>query len=188
MEELLLFLKDSIYTYGVWIIIIIGIMHPYIAFPAHIFVLTISISILGIVNGYVLLAFSNIIGILLFYPSIRVFSKRKNDINNQTTFFSKISRFVKNEPAWKHAIVLGAPLIPTHPLKYMIPFSGMSYRRYLMIFLSAYLILFLSNTLLYFGTLSFFNEYIPTYIGVILMTVFVLIIYFGKKLFQSIGF
>lgn len=185
MEVLLEQIEYYIEIYGVWLIILIGILHPFITFPPHIFALTVALSVLGIVNGYSALIVGNLIGIFMFYPIISRLRRNKIEKNEKNTIIGKTFKWIKTEPAWKHAIVLGVPLMPTQPIKYMLPLSGVSYKRYLGISISSYIFIYIINSLLYFGVLSFITDEIPQYVGVIFILLFVIIVYFGKQIFKK---
>jgi uncharacterized membrane protein YdjX (TVP38/TMEM64 family) len=171
--------------YGTWMVILIGALHPFIAFPAHIFILTVSIQVLGPVQGYIMLFIGNMIGILIFYPVLKTVQVN-NHSKVDNTFINQVFSWIRNEALWKHAVVIGAPLIPTQPIKYFLPLSGIGFKKYIVIFLSSYVILFISNSLLYFGVLSFFTNEIPTYLGIVFISLFVFFIYFGKNIFEKV--
>ncbi len=188
MEVLLEQLTFYIEQYGIYLIIILGILHPFIGFPPHIFILTASLTVLGIPIGYLTLLIGNVIGLVIFYPLISSFRKAKSKKTETKTLIDKTFQWVKTEKSWKHAIVIGAPLLPTHPIKYMISLSGMSYKKFLSITIPAYLILFISNSLLYFGVTSFITETIPKQVGIVLIIMFILFVYFGKHIFNKSNF
>jgi len=182
IDNALLFLGN----YGFIIVIIFGLIHPIIDNPWAFFTMTLSFSILGVPLGFALLITSNVIGITLLYLIIK-------GIDNKTEHYlykKKVSGFVlkwlESTPIWKHIIVIGMPLVPTFFLKIAFPFTNLSFKKYFITVLSAYLFLYAIYSLVYFGVISFLTDNIPEYIGVILILVFTIIIYFGRTIFNKL--
>lgn len=86
---------------------------------------------------------------------------------------------------WKHAIVIGAPLIPTYPIKIAIVLSDMGNKKIYMTLLWSYVTLFVGNAMIYFGIAGLINDIIPRYVSYPLLVLFVLWIYFGRYIFNN---
>ncbi len=185
MLELIQYSIEFLDYYGYILVILFGMIHPFIGFPPHMLILTASIALYGFVRGYLFLLLGNVIGIVLFYVFVVYLKKMRKTNIKQDSLIDKISVWLREEPTWKHLVVLGLPLIPTHPIKYALPLSGVSFQKHMKIFIGGYLLLFVCDSLVYFGTLSFITDLIPTHIGVILITIFVIVIYFGKYIFKK---
>jgi hypothetical protein len=67
-------------------------------------------------------------------------------------------------------------------LKIAFPFTTISFKKYFLTILSAYIFLYTIYSLVYFGVLTFLTDNVPQYIGVILIVLFTIIIYFGKQI------
>ena len=77
-EELLTFLGN----YGFIAVIIFGILHPLTENPWSFVTMTLSITILGAIPGYLLLLISDIIGIILLYTMVCFINKKSNYSKN----------------------------------------------------------------------------------------------------------
>ncbi len=171
-------------NWGFIIVIIFGILHPLTENPLSLFNLTLAITILGIPLGYTVVFLSNIIGILLLFYFTRIINEKSNHIFTRQKVSKKAMDFILETDTWRHIVVIGVPFIPTYPIKLAVPFSGMSFKKYLVTLVGAYVFLFFGNSLIYFGVLGIITNNIPNVISYSLLLALVLYIYFGKKLFN----
>lgn len=181
VDNTLLFLQD----WGFLIVIVFGIIHPLIENPFHLFNLTLAIGILGIPLGFIIVFLSNIIGILMLYYFANKISSKSNDYLKNKKVSGAILQWVKDTETWKHIVVIGAPLIPTYPIKIAIPFSGVTFKKYMVTLIGSYLFLFLGDSLIYFGVTALFSDFIPEWLGYVLLILFACYIYFGKYIFNK---
>lgn len=181
VENTLLFLQD----WGFLIVILFGVLHPLFENPLHLFNFSIAIALLGIPIGILVVAVSNVIGILLLYYFTRVVNDKSDNYFQRRKVSSSILRWVKETETWKHIIVIGVPLIPTYPVKVAVPLSGIAFKKYMITLCGAYLFLFFSNSLIYFGALGFLTNTIPTWISYILVLLLIVIVYFGKYIVKK---
>ena len=171
--------------YGFLIVIVFGIAHPILENPLSLFNLALAITLLGIGWGYVVVFLSNIVGILILYYLVMRFSKRNNGALFEKEVAEKVLTWIKNTDTWRHIVVIGVPMIPTYPIKIAVPLSGVGFKKYLVTIIGAYLFLFFGNTLIYFGILGIVTDNLPNYVSFILLSIFVVYIYFGHRIFYK---
>lgn len=181
VDSILLFLGN----YGFIIVIVFGIAHPIFENPLSLFTLTLSITLLGVGYGYLLLALSNLIGIIILFYLAEKFNKSTNGFLAKRKTSDKMLNWIKNAPTWRHVFVIGVPFIPTYPIKLAVPLSGVGFKKYMVTISGAYLFLFFGNSLIYFGVLGFISSVIPSYISISLLVIFVLFVYFGIDFFKN---
>lgn len=182
LENTLLFLGN----YGFVIVIIFGLIHPIIDNPWAFFTMTLSFSILGIPLGFSLLIISNIIGIILLYLILKRIDNKMDHYLYTKKISGSVLKWLETTPIWKHIIVIGMPLVPTFFLKIAFPFTNLSFRKYFITLLGAYIFLYAIYSLVYFGFISFLTDSIPQYIGIILILLFTIIIYFGRNIIHKL--
>lgn len=182
VEEALIVLGN----YGFIIVILFGILHPIIDNPWSFLTMSLSFTLLGIPFGFLLLLISNIIGILLLY----LITKKIDNTSNHYLYDKKVSgsvlKWLESTPLWKHVLVIGVPLVPTFFLKIAFPFTTLSFKKYFITVLLSYLFLYSIYSMVYFGVLTFLTDNIPNYIGVILVSLFIAILYFGKDVYKRL--
>jgi len=181
VDEAVLFLGN----YGFLIVIIFGVAHPITENPLSLFNLALAISLLGIGLGYLVVFVSNLVGILILYYMVMRFKNSNKGALFEKKVADKVLTWVKDTATWRHIVVIGVPMIPTYPVKIAVPLSGVGFKKYLITIIGSYLFLFFGNTLIYFGVLGIITDNIPTYISFVLLSVFVLYIYFGHRLFYK---
>jgi len=171
--------------YGFLIVILFGVLHPLFENPLSLFTLALAVTILGIPLGYIFLALSNLIGILLLYVIANQFNHSSNHVLFKKKISDKFLKWIRDTPTWKHIIVIGVPFIPTYPIKLAVPLSNVGFKKYLITLCGAYAFLFFGNTLLYFGFLGIVTNNIPNVVSYGFLLVFVLFVYFGNQLFKK---
>lgn len=182
VEEVLLFLGN----YGFLIVILFGLLHPIIDNPWSFFTLSLSFTLLGIPLGFLLLFISNMIGIILLYIIMNRIDNRSDQYLYKRRISGKVLRWLEETPSWKHIIVIGVPLVPTFFLKIAFPFTKIGFKKYFMTIIGSYLFLYSIYSLVYFGVLSFLTENIPEYVGAILIGLFIIILYFGRQIYNKL--
>jgi len=180
VEELLFFLGN----YGFILIIVFGIMHPLFENPLSLLNLALSIAILGVPFGFLVVFSSNLIGIILLYYFALKFNEKSNNILYEKKVPEKVLSWVKETETWRHILVIGVPMIPTYPIKIAVPLSNVGFRKYMITLVGAYLFLYFGNFLIYFGVMGFITDVIPSFVSFILLSIFVVYIYFGNSLFK----
>ena len=181
-DEMILFLG----SYGFIIVIVFGILHPIIDNPWSFFTMSLSITLLGIPLGYSILIISNIVGIILVYLVLKRIDKRTDKYLYNKKVSGKALKWLETTETWRHVIVIGLPLLPTFFLKLAFPFTKLSFKKYFTTVLGSYVFLYSIYSLVYFGALSFLTENIPNYVGVILLLLFAVLIYFSKVIKQKL--
>lgn len=181
VDNVLLFLGN----YGFIIVIVFGIAHPLIENPLSLFNLALAITLLGIGLGYIVVFVSNVIGIVILYYLVDRLKKKTNGAIFEKKVADKVLTWIRNTATWRHIIVIGVPMIPTYPIKIAVPLSGVGFKKYMITLIGAYLFLFFGNTLIYFGVLGIVTDNIPTYVSFILLSIFVIYIYFGQRIFYK---
>ena len=176
IDNLLLFLGN----YGFILVIIFGILHPLTENPWSFLTMALALTLLGVNYGYIVLLISNLIGISLLYIIACKANQGTNYYFSKKKVSKKILEWLAGTPTWKHILVIGLPLIPTYPIKVALPFTEISFKKYVTILLSSYLFLYTSYSLAYFGVLSFLEEEIPPVISFTLLIGFALFVYFGN--------
>jgi len=177
-DELMLFLGN----YGFIIVIVFGMLHPIIDNPWSFFTMSLSITILGIPLGYSVLLISNIIGIILVFIILKRIDRQSDNYLYKKKISGKILKWLETTEMWRHIVVIGLPLVPTFFLKLAFPFTKVSFKKYFITVFSAYVFLYSIYSLVYFGVLSFLTDNIPNYVGVILLLLFSVVIYFSKTI------
>lgn len=144
--------------------------------------MSLALTFLGIPLGYGILLLGNILGILLLYGMIHGLRHLSHDALLHKKVSQTILQWINNTVTWRHIIVIGMPSVPTYPIKIALPLSSMTFVKYFRTLLGSYLFLYAANSLLYFGLLSTVTEAIPRFVGVALLILFALLIYFGKSI------
>ncbi|AIO19096.1 hypothetical protein KQ51_01219 [Candidatus Izimaplasma bacterium HR1] len=178
-DQIMLFLGN----YGFIIVIIFGLLHPIIDNPWAFFTMSLSFTLLGFQLGFLLLIVSNILGIIILFIFIKKIDNRTEHYLYKKKVSGYVLKWLESTPSWKHIIVIGLPLVPTFFLKIAFPFTTLSFKRYFITVLGAYMFLYSIYTLVYFGLLSFITDNIPEYVGILLIILFTVIVYFGKQLY-----
>lgn len=187
--DLTVFIEDALRIlndYGFLIVILFGVLHPIIDNPWSFLTMTLSFSILGIPLGYLLLLISNIVGIVLLYLIMKLIDSKSKHYLYKKKVSGSVLKWLENTPLWKHVIVIGVPLVPTFFLKIAFPFTKLSFKKYFTTVVLSYMFLYSIYSLVYFGVVSFVTENIPNYVGVILVTVFIILLYFGKSIYNKL--
>lgn len=155
---------------GIIFVFILAILHPTLEGPAAIFLLT----VLTILLNHVWLAslvlwIGFTIGFSLFYFFIHWLHRKTNQVVEKYKPTKKAMMWVKQQPTWKHIIVIGMPLVYTYPLRIAFTIQHKKFYDYFWQTWLQYGVLTIGNLLIYFGIMQliFFN--LPMWIiGVIL--------------------
>jgi hypothetical protein len=164
---------------GILIIFILSILHPTLEGPAALLlltILTILVESIWLASAILLVGFS--IGFSLFYVLVHFLHRRSQYAIERFTPTQKALAWVKNQPTWKHIIVIGMPLVFTYPLR--IAFT-IQHKRFLPFWWETflqYLFLTVGNLLLYFGILQLVFLNLPIWIISIFLLLISISIYF----------
>jgi uncharacterized membrane protein YdjX (TVP38/TMEM64 family) len=178
IDNALLFLNN----WGFILVIVFGIAHGLIDNPWSFLTLSLALSIMSIPLAYAVVLLSNYLGSALQYFLLHYINNKSNNYFYQKKVSKKILVWFDQQPIWKHIIVIGMPLVPTIPLRIALPFTKMSFQKYMVIIGGTYLFLYAAYTLVYFGIISFITDNVSEFIGIPLLIVFCLWVYFGKQL------
>jgi len=147
---------------GVLLIFVLSILHPTVEGPAALLlltILTILIDSIWLASLILLVGFS--IGFSLFYVLVHYLHQKNNSQLERFIPTKKAIEWVKQQPTWKHIIVIGMPLVYTYPLR--IAFT-IQHKRFLPFWWETFLqyaFLTIGNLLLYFGVIEFIFWDIP---------------------------
>ena len=183
VDSTLLFLDG----WGFIIVIIFAIMHPIFENPLSLFNLSLGIALMGTVLGYTVVFLSNVVGIMILYYLATTANEKTGFILRKKKVSKKVLEWIEETHIWKHIFVIGVPMIPTYPVKLAVPLSGVSFKKYMITLVGAYLFLFFGNTLIYYGVVSFITDNIPNWVSFMLLLVLVIYVYFGKYMFKKEG-
>jgi hypothetical protein len=147
---------------GVLLIFVLSILHPTVEGPAALLlltILTILIDSIWLASLILLVGFS--IGFSLFYVLVHYLHHKNNSQLERFIPTKKAIQWVKQQPTWKHIIVIGMPLVYTYPLR--IAFT-IQHNRFVPFWKETFLqysFLTIANLLLYFGVIEFIFWDIP---------------------------
>jgi len=147
---------------GVLLIFVLSILHPTVEGPAALLlltILTILIDSIWLASLILLVGFS--IGFSLFYVLVHYLHHKNNSQLERFIPTKKAIQWVKQQPTWKHIIVIGMPLVYTYPLR--IAFT-IQHKRFVPFWKETFLqysFLTIANLLLYFGVIEFIFWDIP---------------------------
>jgi len=133
----------------VMIIFLLSVIHPMISQPWSLLSVTVASIWFGIPLALMILWSGYVVGMIGYYFII----KRFNQKYQWTTYpkFKKAVNWLEMTPAYQHAIALGTPLVPTYVIKMMLPLTEKSFYHYMLVMVGSYVLLTISNVLLYYG-------------------------------------
>ncbi|PAT01989.1 hypothetical protein CI105_03780 [Candidatus Izimaplasma bacterium ZiA1] len=181
INQALIFLGD----YGFIIVILFGITHPSLSAPVSIFTLTLSLTLLGYFYGYIVLLGANAVGILIFYYFVRKFDVKRDSFIAKSKRRENTILWIEKTSSWKHMLVIGLPFLPTQPIRMGVAFSRISLKRFFFTLFGSYIILYIGNSLIYFGFASLLDDSIPRPLSILFFLIFALVIYFSNSLFNK---
>jgi hypothetical protein len=158
---------------GVLVVFILAIFHPTIEGPAALLlltVLTILVDSIWLASLILLLGFS--IGFSLFYVLVHYLHQKNNSYLERLTPTKKAIEWVKQQPTWKHIIVIGMPLVYTYPLRIAFTIQHKKFIPFWKETFLQYSFLTIANLFLYFGIIQFIFWDLPLeIISVILFSI-----------------
>jgi len=163
---------------GVLLIFVLSILHPTVEGPAALLlltILTILIESIWLASLLLLVGFS--IGFSLFYVLVHYLHQKNNAQLERFTPTRKAIEWVKQQPTWKHIIVIGMPLVYTYPLR--IAFT-IQHKKFLPFWWETFLqygFLTVGNLLLYFGVIEFIFWDLPLWVISLMLILFSISIY-----------
>lgn len=181
INQILIILGD----YGFILVIIFGITHPSLSAPVAIFTLTLSLTLLGYFLGYMLLLGSNIVGIIIFYYFVRKLDNKRDAFIKKSKRRENIMRWIEKTSSWKHMLVIGLPFLPTQPIRMGIAFSRISFKKFFFTLLGSYIVLYIGNSLIYFGFASLIDDSIPRPLSILFFFIFAVVVYFSNTIFNK---
>lgn len=167
--------------YALWLILLFGIAHPLTENPWSFLTMSLALTFLGIPLGYGILLLGNVIGIVLLYVIIHGLRYLSQDALLDKKISLTVLTWINRTDTWRHIIVIGMPSVPTYPIKIALPLSNMTFYKYFTTLLGSYVFLYAANSVLYYGLLGSIIAVIPRYVGITLLIVFAILIYFGKS-------
>jgi hypothetical protein len=158
---------------GVFLIFVLAILHPTVEGPAALLlltVLTILIDSIWLASLILLIGFS--IGFSLFYGLVHYLNQKNNSPLERFTPTKKAIQWVKQQPTWKHIIVIGMPLVYTYPLRIAFTIQHKKFIPFWKETFLQYSFLTIANLFLYYGVIQFIFWDLPLeIISVILLLV-----------------
>lgn len=182
VESALLFLQQ----YGFILVIIFAILHPIIEGPLALFNLGLGIAIIGIPLAYMLIFISNLIGVVILYILLQKVDKFSNYYLHKKKVSKSVLEWLQSTKKWKHIFVIGIPLIPTYPIKIGYMLSEPKFKDMFITLAASYVFLFLGNTFIYFGAISFLDSGLSRVISVVVLVLLVLFVYFGNTFMSKL--
>jgi hypothetical protein len=141
---------------GIMVVFLLAVFHPTVEGPAAIFLLTlltILIDSVWLASLVLLIGFS--IGFSFFYFLVQYLHLKNNTHLERFTPTRKALAWVKEQPTWKHIIVIGMPLVYTYPLRIAFTIQHKTFLPFWKETFLQYSFLTLANLFLYFGIIEF---------------------------------
>jgi len=141
---------------GVLLIFLLAVLHPTVEGPAALLlltVLTILIDSIWLASLILLIGFS--IGFSLFYVLVHYLHQKNNSPLERFTPTKKAIEWVKQQPTWKHIIVIGMPLVYTYPLRIAFTIQHKKFIPFWKETFLQYSFLTIANLFLYYGVIQF---------------------------------
>ena len=140
---------------GIIIIFLIAILHPTIEGPAALLLLTIlTILVDSVWLASLILLIGFAIGFSLFYYLVHFLYDKYGQRLERFSPTQKALQWVKDQPTWKHILVIGMPLVYTYPLRIAFTIQHKKFFPFWIETLMQYSFLTLANLLLYVGILE----------------------------------
>jgi hypothetical protein len=178
LETFWLSFRDWILTLGltgVLLIFLLAILHPTVEGPAALLlltVLTILVDSVWLASLILLIGFA--IGFSLFYYLVHFLYDKYGQRLERFSPTQKALQWVKDQPTWKHILVIGMPLVYTYPLRIAFTIQHKKFFPFWIETLMQYSFLTLANLLLYVGIIELIFWNLP--IELISMLLFILAI------------
>jgi hypothetical protein len=140
---------------GIIVIFLLAIFHPTVEGPTALLLLTIlTILVQSVWIASLMLLIGFTIGFSIFYFFVHFLYRQYGDKLDRFSPTKKALQWVKDQPAWKHILVIGMPLVYTYPLRIAFTIQHKKFFPYWMQTLLQYTFLTLANLLLYFGIIE----------------------------------
>ena len=150
---------------GIFIIFILAILHPTLEGPAALLLLTIlTILIDSVWLASLFLLFGFTIGFSLFYILVHYVHRKAHSPLERLSPTRKAIMWVKQQPTWKHILVIGMPLVYTYPLRIAFTIQHKTFFPYWWQTFLQYTFLTIGNLLLYVGVIEFVFWDLPLWI------------------------
>lgn len=163
---------------GIIIIFSMAILHPTVEGPAALLLLTIlTILVESIWLASLILLTGFIIGFSFFYFLVHFLYRKYGQTLERFSPTKKALQWVKDQPTWKHILVIGMPLVYTYPLRIAFTIQHKRFFPFWIETLLQYTFLTFANLLLYFGIIEFIFLDLPIEIISILLLVIAIGIY-----------
>ena len=171
-----------------WVLCLLAlfaILHPLIENPAGILMFTFLTTYWQSPGTAFLYLYSfHLLGLALFYRLIHhTFLPFSRWLITRYPLTQSVLDWIKNQPAWKHILVISMPLVYTYPLRIGWTKNHRSFTRYMVQAAVIYGLFYVGNVLLYIGFLNVLEGIIPVWMFVIILTVTAILIYRIKPKF-----
>jgi len=163
---------------GIVVVFLLAVLHPTVEGPAALFlltVLTILVESVWFASLILLIGFS--IGFSFFYFLVHYLHLKNNAQLERFTPTKKALAWVKQQPTWKHILVIGMPLVYTYPLRIAFTIQHKTFLPFWKETLLQYSFLTIANLFLYFGIIEFIFLDLPLEIISILLFMIAIGIY-----------
>jgi hypothetical protein len=163
---------------GIALIFLLAMLHPTVEGPAALFlltVLTILVDSVWLASLVLLIGFS--IGFSFFYFLVHYLHTKNNAQLERFTPTRKALAWVKQQPTWKHIIVIGMPLVYTYPLRIAFTIQHQKFLPFWKETFLQYSFLTIANLFLYFGIIEFIFWDLPLEIISVILFILAIGIY-----------
>ena len=150
-----------------WVVLLFSFMHPLTENPWSLFTLSLALTALGVIQGYLLIITGYLIGVVVLYVLVRFIHQKSDCRFMKLKGAKKVLNWVASTSTLRHILVIGMPNIPTYPIKISLPLTTMSFTKYIITLMGSYLFLTIMNSLLYFGIFSLFGINIPRWVSIL---------------------
>jgi hypothetical protein len=163
---------------GIALIFLLAMLHPTVEGQAALFlltVLTILVDSVWLASLILLVSFS--IGFSFFYFLVHYLHTKNNAQLERFTPTRKALAWVKQQPTWKHIIVIGMPLVYTYPLRIAFTIQHQTFLPFWKETFLQYSFLTIANLFLYFGIIEFIFWDLPLEIISVILLILAIGIY-----------
>lgn len=167
---------------GIVVILIIAFFHPTFEAPTAILLLTILTILVGSVwlaSLLMLLTFS--LGFIFYYWLVHSLHQRSGWRLEKMRLSQQALQWVKQQPTWKHILIIGLPLLYTYPLRLAFTLNHKKLLPYITQTFCQYVVLTIGNLLIYFGIMELIFLNAPWWVPSLVFFAMAFFIYASRK-------
>jgi hypothetical protein len=164
--------------WGFLILAMLAFFHPTFEAPTAIFLLILMTIFIGNpwLAALVLLGFHTL-GFIFYYYLLHALHKKSGYILKRFRVSHISLLWLKQQPTWKHIVVIGMPMVYTYPLRVAFTLNHTNIGVYAWQTLAQYLVLYIGNMLMYQLGVVFLNLDIPLWQIALLLALIAISIY-----------